>query len=265
MEVTAFIMGICLPNRLDWLKRTIDSCDLQNFPFTRKIIAIDQFLGYTFPENLKDEFTKKGWDIIIDSHQSRSKTMDHILNIDTEYLFYHEDDVIINFPTFEDVKKVFDINVDGRQCGIISLTVGGSDWIVKDNNYGDISLINENILLENDNYLFFKRLEAYKNDFFFEFPGLFIRTDLFKKCHTTVKNNNQPVGIEAGLSNAYFENNIHKDFFKCCVVKPGFLEALRGNVGVAMSNFRLLHNLDKNQGSQSFNGTHYPSAHNYNC
>lgn len=262
MEITAFIMGICHPIRLDWLQKNLVFTDAQEFPFVRKIVAVDQFSGYTLPKQLREEFVECGWEVIIDNHHSRPKTMDHILNIDTEYMFYNEDDVLPIFPDFEDLNTVFNLDNAGRKCGMISLTVGGSDWIIDKNIYGDIVLLNDNILLENERYVFFKRIEEYKNNFFFEFPGLFIRTELFKQCHLTAKEN-KGTTIEMGLSDAYFQNDIDKNFYKCSVTKSNFLEVLLKDVPTAMTNCRMLHNLDVNQGSALVGGVHYPSAHSY--
>jgi PleD family two-component response regulator len=108
IDITAFIMGTCRPQRLAWLEQTMDYLDSQNFPFVKKILAIDEFDGFTFPKRLDDKFADRGWIIIIDSHKSRVKSMDHAFElIDSEYVFYNEEDVMATMPIPDDLEYIF--------------------------------------------------------------------------------------------------------------------------------------------------------------
>ena len=256
MDVTAFIMGIAPPQRLSWLKETIDYMDSQNFPFKKKIIAIDQFNGHTVPRNLIEYFEGQGWIVLIDSHRSRIKSMDRAFaEIDTEYLFYNEDDVIATLPTVESLEKTFDAEVDGRKCGMVSMTLGGTQYDGPSGNIGDLAHMEENIITETDDYLIFRRLEEFRNPWFFEFPGLWIRTELFKTCHESAKGISQQV--EQGLTSAYFNSNLDKTYFKCSVAKKGSLEILKEDGNKVNSHCRLLSNLDPMQGNSPLGGSHH--------
>ena len=54
-------MGISPPQRLAWLKQTIDHMDAQLFPFEKKIVSIDQIRGHGVPSVLVRYFENKGW------------------------------------------------------------------------------------------------------------------------------------------------------------------------------------------------------------
>src|SRR3989338_2636806 len=108
IDVTAFILGICPPQRLQWLTQTVDYMDQQYFPFVKKIIAVDEYKGYTMPAELKKHFEANGWIVLVDTHMSRTKSMDHAFSlIDSEYIFYNEDDVQVTLPRISDLTTVF--------------------------------------------------------------------------------------------------------------------------------------------------------------
>lgn len=257
-DITALILGISPPQRLKWLKQTVDYMDQQKFPFVKKIIAIDEFRGDKMPLKLKKHFEKNGWIVLVDSHMSRAKSMDHAFSmIDSEYIFYNEDDVLVNLPKAKDLKKIFkDINVKNRECGMVSLTLGGSKSHFDKNKYGDLDKVKENILLENKNYLVFRRLEKKRDDFFFEFPALFIRTELFKKCHETAKNKYPGLQVEMGLTKAWFKNKLDRKFYKASLCKKGILNVVGDHPLQVFIRSRFITTLDPNQGNSPIGGNH---------
>ena len=115
MDITAYIMGISPPQRLLWLKNTIDYMDSQQFPFKKKIVSIDQVGGDTVQSDLVEYFESKGWVVLIDNHQSRVLSMNRAFEmIDTDLIFYNEDDVMAKLPKYEDVKNVFENRIIAR-------------------------------------------------------------------------------------------------------------------------------------------------------
>ena len=257
INISAFIMSICHPQRIEYLEKTLDYMDRQNFPFAQKVLAIDEFDGYTFPKDLNKQLEKRGWIVLIDNHKSRMKSMDHAFAIlDKEYIFYNEEDVQVDMPRIEDIEYVFKhIKVQERACGMISLNLGGSHSHFPENKYGDLNKVHENILLENEDYLVFRRLEKEKNDWFFEFPGLFIPTDLFKQCHETAKKYYPGSHIEVGLTKAWFKENLDKKYYKCSLCKKDILHIVGHNRVEIHEQAKLIKFIDPNQGISSFGGS----------
>lgn len=256
IDITAFIMGTCHPQRLAWLEESVDHLDSQAFPFIKKILAIDQFNGWTFPERLIEKYTNSGWTLQIDSHRSRKLSTTKVLDqIDSEYVFYNEEDVKANLPKIEDLEIVFNTELGKRKCGMISMTLGGTRFDAASNFIGDLAFMNDNTILANQDYLFFDRLEAYRSPYFFEFPGLFIRTTLFKECHK-IACNYSGEQVEAALTRAWFSLGYNFKYYKTSVAKSGALDVLLTEPSKVNSHCRLLDNLDPNQGSSPFGGVH---------
>jgi hypothetical protein len=255
MDITAYITGIAHPQRMTWLRETVDYMDTQNFPFKEKILAIDQFNGhFVKPEEVK-YYEGNGWKVLLDSHKSRSKTFDRVLReINTEFVFYNEDDVMATMPKIEDIKKVFNLTIEDRKCGMISMTLGGTQFAPERNFIGDLNFINQNIILESDGYIIFRRMESFKNDYFFEFPGLWIRTEILRNCHNKAKMFRGQ--IEEALTKGYIDNKYIETHFKCSIAKKDAQNILWDNPMKVNTHCRLLSNLDPRQGSSAVGGNH---------
>lgn len=261
LDITAFIMGTAHPQRLEWLKQNLENLDSQNFPFVKKIVAIDQFNGNYVPKDFIIFFESKGWKVLLHTHKSRMLSTEEVLKeIDSEFIFYNEDDVLSSLPNIKELEKVFNIEIDGRKCGMISMTLGGTKFNpeIKDGNHsfiGDLKYINDNIILKCDNYDFFKRMEEFKNDFFFEFPGLFVRSEIFKLSHEHAKITRG--WIETALTLGYFYNKFEEKYYKSSVCKKNTLDILIEDCTKVNSHCRLLTNLDPYQGHSHFGGNHF--------
>lgn len=256
MEITAFLMGTAHPHRLSWLKENIDYLDSQNFPFAKKLLSIDQFNGHYIQESDVKLFESKGWIVLVDSYGSRVASLSRALdNINTEFIFYNEDDVLSTMPKIDDLEKVFNTVVNGRMCGMISMTLGGIKFDASSKFIGDLKHINENVILSADEYDIFLRMEEYRNDVFFEFPGLFIRTEIFKRSHQealVIRG-----WIETALTSGYFSNGFDKIYYKASVCKKNALDILNEDASLVNSHCRLLTNLDPRQGNGGLGGGHY--------
>lgn len=258
IDVTAFIMGTCRPQRLAWLEQTVDYLDSQDFPFVKKILSIDEFDGYTFPVDLLDKFRARGWFVIIDNHKSRYKSMINALSyITSEYIFYNEEDVMATMPRMRDLDEVFNIKIQNRACGMISLTLGGSTNHFPANEYGDLKDVDKNLILSTNEYLIFRRLESKRNAYFFEFPGLFVNTEMFRTCTRYAQLNFAGQSIEQGLTSAYFELSYDRDYYKASVAKTNIFEVIENDPNAFIRDCRLLDNLDPNQGNSSSGGNHF--------
>lgn len=257
LSIAAFIMGICPPARLTWLKETTDHLDSQNFPFQEKLMAIDQFDNHFLPEEDLHYYRSKGWRIFLESCRSRKWCTEIVLkNLHTDIVFYNEDDVKATLPSMEDIEKVFNTTIDGRKCGIISMTLGGCQFDAPSSNIGDLKFMEENAIVNNDRYLIFRRLEEYRNPWFFEFPGLFIRSDLFRECHEKAKEIAPGYQIEMALTHAWFSLNLHQEYYKASVAVQGALNTLLTTPAKVNSLCRLLSDMDINQGSSPLGGCH---------
>lgn len=83
---------------------------------------------------------------------------------------------------------------------------------------------------------------------------MFIRTDLFKKCHELAKTKHGQ--IEQALTSAYFGEKFQDSYYKCSIAKIDALDILQKNAMLVNSDCRLLTNLDVNQGGNPHMGNH---------
>ena len=247
MNVDLLILGICNITKLSYLHKALSNLDKSNFKFNKKILAIDEFDGLKFPEVFKTQYTNTGWSILIDQHKSRNKSLIHgIEEAESEWIFYSEDDIIVNIPkslNFDDLMK----ESDGRSPGIISFSFGGTAVNLAENDVKDMAFAEENEIYSNDEYFAYRRIELMRDNYFFEFPAVFVRKDLFLQCLDHASNKYRQYQIEQALSLAWFELNLHKKFYKTSILKREFLE-YRKDSALKIMNCRYFSALDPYQG-----------------
>lgn len=260
MSIGAMLLGVCHPQKLEWMPLVISAIDGSRvFNFDKKVLAIDEFKGWTFPMEKKVEFEKSGWDVIIDRHMSRPKSMIHSLDLlDQDIVFYHEDDVIPELPDRSEIEDMFNLSHGDRDCGMVSMTLGGTTgWFSGfPNTLGDLAYVKDNILIESSDRIYFKRMEEYKEKHFFEFPGLFIRRDLLEQCLSYSMTHCHNMQIEQALTKAWFDLGLDTRYFKVSVAKKNLIEQIEKNPREIFNNCRFLKNLDPNQGCSAFYGKH---------
>lgn len=254
-------MGTCQPERLEWLNQSINFLDSQKFEFNTKYLVIDQFSGFSLPDNLRADFERAGWAILLysvgggrDGFGRAQCMMDALTKVKSEFIFYNEDDILARMPKKDDVLAILNRIDNGRQCGMLSMNIGGSDHFFPKKKFGDLLEVENNILLDAPEYIIFRRLEKCASQWFVEFPGLFIRKDMLLSILEPEFGNG---GLEIHMTNKYFKLGIDKAMFKASVCKK--------NIGEVINFYKTQYNLekfesakmikllDKNQGDVQFN------------
>jgi len=257
MKIKACVMSVAHPKRLLWLNESIKHIESQKFPFHKKVVIIDQFDGWKVPEFLLNKLRDWNWDVKLVALKSRTKAMDLFFEDDeTDIIFYNEEDVMATLPSYELVEKIFNKERNGRVCGMLSMTLGGTKFDAPSNFIGDLEFIEKNTIFEDDQRIVFERDEFFKNDWFFEFPGLFVREDIFKTCHHFGHLENKGIQVEMALTNAYIRTNLISKYYKCSLCKKEAPQILKQNPERVNSHCRFLQNLDPQQGSSPVGGNH---------
>jgi hypothetical protein len=148
---------------------------------------------------------------------------------------------------------------------MVSLTLGGSTNHFPGGEYGDLRETGSETMIMTrcmssvspHTYFAFRRSEAKRNDYFFEFPGLFVRTEIFRHCHAIAKMYYSGQSVEMGLTSAYFYAGYDLDYYKCSIAKLNLAYIIEHNPNAFIRECRLLENLDPNQGNSSSGGNHY--------
>lgn len=261
-SISCLILSTCHNSKLRWVQEVAKSIE-QNDIFDQKILAVDEFNGLFFPQRVKKIFQDKNWDIIVDNHMSRTKSMIHgIEKSNNDLLFYSEDDVLLDLPDKNFILEHFKTKIDDRECGFLSMNLGGTNSQItnmggnSNSPYkaGDLEFANENIIHKHDNYFSFLRLEKYKNPWFFEFPGLYINKDLLKELLFLANEKFKGYQIEVALSAAWFSGEFDKKYFKASIAKNSLFGIVKEDPMRIHDECRLLKNLDKTQGAFIYGG-----------
>ena len=227
-DVCAFILGICHPHRLEWLKQCVSHLDKQPFTFERKLVVLDEFNGHKATDEIKNFLKERGWELKIVSYHSRSRTMQESLNeIKEDLVYYIEDDVLLDLPPKKELLDLFEIMIEDRLCGHISPQIGGGQYCSTRKIWGDIEFLEKNTVYKSENFLAFRRMEEYKTDYFITFPCVLFRTKLFKDCVDQSISIFKGRQIETGITSAYFFSNFDKDYYKLSICKPDTMEKLK--------------------------------------
>jgi hypothetical protein len=178
-----------------------------------------------------------------------------VAKIDADYIFYIEDDIeLVHVP--QDIYELLTIKDDkGRSCGLLSMNLGGSS-LRYPYSFGDLPKLSQLLLSETPEYLMFLRKESLRNDFFFEFPCVFMNKELLKELLEREFTQGQ---IEMVLT--YYYTYYMPRFYKASLCRPTLHDIVdKLNNYVPIENFdskleevKFYNILDPNQGG--INGT----------
>jgi hypothetical protein len=257
MKPDALILAICHPKKLSMLLSVIPSIDKSKDHFDKRILAVDEFGGMEFPNDLVPGIKSKGWDVLIDNHHSRIKSMLHgVESSESDWIFYSEDDILINLPDSFNFGFLQNIKDDEREMGMLSLTFGGTVHDLGGGNMGDMAFVDQNTIHEDDDAVCFIRIEDMKDSWFFEFPGLFVRKDILQQVLKTATEKWPTSQIEIALTNAWFDLGMEEKYYKASYLKKEFLEYKDSDPMKIISDGRFFEILDPTQGNSQYGGNH---------
>lgn len=245
---TISALVLCTAKRLKYLEDCINSLE-PNY-FDQKILSIDEFGNHKFPNELKEKYENLGWELVIDNHQSKLGSLINSLDkVTSDFVFYQEDDIIVNLPDKNFILNQLDTTYTNRQCGWISLNLGGAQTDLKNRVYADLIRCEDNKILSTEEYFSFLREEEVKNDWFFEFPSIFIDKNIFQKNLSIMKNLGlyDNYSVEQNLTKIWFQSNMDKQYYKCCVAKNNLKEVLLNTPDSVMQFSSFIITLDPNQ------------------
>lgn len=245
---TISVLVLCTAKRLKYLDACINSLD-SNY-FDQKILSIDEFGGHKFPNDLKEKYQNQGWELAIDNHQSKLGSLINSLDkVTSDFVFYQEDDITVNLPDKNFILTQLDTIYTDRQCGWISLNLGGALTDLNNRVYADLIRCEENKILRTEEYFSFLREESVKNDWFFEFPSIFIDKNIFQKNLSIMKDLGlyDNYSVEQNLTKIWFKNNMDTQYYKCCVAKNNLKEVLLNTPDKVIELSSYINILDPNQ------------------
>lgn len=240
-----------------WLRRTLPTVN-DKFPFREKLLAVAESPVHRFQPKDAHWAIEMGWDLHLDSYRDRIKSFTEIFEkIDTEWIFYHEEDVAIEtMPTHAIMKEMDEYSDEhGRRCGQVSMNAGGSSYEDGPHDMGDLDKARENTIAETYGLNIIKRDENKRSVYFITFPALFIRTSIIRDCHRHACNNYPGEQIERGITRAYFDLGLDRYFFKTSALYPS-VYGIGNNEKVTSGPHVPYDVLDPRQGDSPLGGRH---------
>lgn len=210
LRFSCFVIGTSLSIRVENLIMTLKSIDEKNFNFEKKILSIDDF-GNGVSKEVTDYCELNSWLVLNEPAKGMVQNQIKALNnIDTEWVLYCEDDVIIEkLPTINQITELININ---NKVGMISMTGGGYNTHI--NHDKILENIKNDIIQIGDDEIFWFRDPSLSNEWFFEFPSTFVKTDIFKNCITTSLTKFTSIQIEESYTKSYFHLGYNTEYDK---------------------------------------------------
>lgn len=227
--ISCLMITTNIKNRLHLLDKTIKSVqNACNFDLMQKILSIDVF------ENEKElyYFTKYKWKIIhgvcagkrgIAENQIRGTSL-----ISSNYVFYSEDDILINkIPELDTLKKIESyVFPDGKKIGYICYNTHIYEFPLKAPETHREYINDKNNYISINGDLFLRKSILIKDEYFLNFPAAIIKTELFRKMQEHIKNNYSGKGIETFFSKSWFDLKFDEEYEVLIYVKNNTLSKL---------------------------------------
>ena len=224
--ISVIVLGTA--NRTQYLDECINS--LNGDYFDQKILSIDQFGGHKFSEESIKKYSDMGWTVLIENYKSKLYSIINACNaVTSDYIFFQEDDISIDkLPDKQFILDLLNMNVNNRDCGFISLDLGGAKTEITEGILADLVDCETNTLSKADTYFAFMRDESQRNEWFISFPSIYIDKHIFLDCLNYLSKNNltNNCDIEFNLTAHWFNLEYDKDYFKACISKNNLKEFL---------------------------------------
>jgi len=219
--IDCIVVGTTIVSRKRNLLEALESID-NKAPtnlLSHRLISIDDF-GEGVTEQDKEAFKKYKFDYFVEKRRGMVVSLRQALDkVSSEWVLYCEDDLTLRWlPTMEDFTKALAVDFGDRTCGILGLNVGGyspQHLLEIDKVFNDRT---QYTMLSNE-WCAMKRHEQYRNNFFIDFPATFMRTDLLKMCIDKCVEDSHGREIEHGITQAWFDLELDKKFFKLSLLK----------------------------------------------
>ena len=194
------------PKRFDTLLKTINSFEKNQTKDIKKILSVDKFPTIETDFSFFNNFEQMGWKVVYKDHTGKNSMVtnqQNLLNfVDTEWLLYCEDDVILrDIPSVDSLKKILT-----KETGFVSLNAHVHEFPTNDTI--QYCKQNKNYTNIDDFCLLKKDKEVFQHKWYFNFPSCFVRKQDLLFILENASNNycNSHYSIEEGLSYSWLSN-----------------------------------------------------------
>jgi hypothetical protein len=259
IKLAALLTTVSHPQKQEWLLKVVESIEKLNLDFYEKIISVDKINGYDFSKQLQEDVEKLGWRLSFVDYGNRPQTL--LFELEKlcryDYILYAEDDIVLEWsPEQQQLEKLLLTKIEGKTCGILTPSLGGSTFKCEGGDVGDFDYIQRETLYEDANYLVFKRLEEFGSAWFFELGTIFVKPIIFYQCLRHSMERYSGTQIEQGLTRSWFEEGYGNFFYKATFCRPFVSKIYKQYPELVDPICKFLVQLDPYAGECRFGGSH---------
>lgn len=233
MDASCLMITTNAPNRLSLLDDNIMSIERTNNNFlSQKVLSIDLFPEHSVDLRSFKKYEELGWDLVSGKCTGHRGMLNNILRglgrlSPTDYIFYVEDDILIDrLPAKGTIKHLGSENI-GFVCfgaRIMVLKGPSAPEVIPDNKKQFINNTKNYKRFGKD--LFLIKREFLRDNYYLNFPAAIVKDDVFRLLMNHSAKHCAGVGMEIGLTNTWFELNLDKKYDVAIYVRPDTLEHL---------------------------------------
>lgn len=210
MKTTCLMITTTVKERFHLLHNAIMSVEKCNTGILdQKVLSVDIVEGYPYNSQQFQCYRDLGWFVVegaCSGHRGMANNMLRgLANVDHELLFYCEDDVILHrIPTREHLEELFNTKL-GNVGAIVYNTHACAPWVKEDLEY-KLKYINDkyNYFGDGEDWFLAKGMPI-KDEYWICFPVAIMRTEHFRQCLKYAYENCSNMGMEPGMSKAWFD------------------------------------------------------------
>ena len=242
MKISCCTITTNLPKRYELLNNMIGSLNRCGTIFDEKIMSVNVFGGGNADLTWFERFNND-WNVFyknVDARRSMILNQQNALkNANNDIIFYAEDDIIINnIPQLDTIDKLFNGKfVNNKPVGFISYN--NHVWI----NFNENPKHVIDFITNPDNYisingdLFLIKNMAIRDRYYLNFPVSIFNKNILLSLHEYAMNHCIGIGIEAGLTKAWFDLGYHDNYEVLIYVKSEILDDINAGKEITVLDF----------------------------
>lgn len=247
MKVSCIVITTNLSHRLQLLDDAIMSIERSNNNFLDyKTLSIDVIKGSAFDINYFKKYQDMGWNLATGKCSVKRGMYNNIVrglnNIeDSDYIYYCEDDVIINrLPDKNSLEQLFfNKTANNKKIGYACFNTHISDDPLNKDKINFINNVN-NYQKFGDELFLIKNKDILMDEYFLNFPSAIVNAHVFKSLIEYSGEVCSGIGMETGLSKSWFDLEFDKHFDTAVYVKPETIN----NLPMSLDKFHYMSNME---------------------
>lgn len=251
MNISCLMITTNVPRRLHLLDQNIQSIERANKGLLgKKVLSIDLLPQHSQDIGVFKKYEVMGWELVYGKCSGHRGMLNNILRglkklPPTDYIFYVEDDIVIDrLPTKE--------SLDGFKSEKIGFVCYGARLVVLKGPSApkQIPEKTKQFINQKENYkqfgddLYLIKKDFLRDNYYLNFPAAIAKDDVFRSIMNHAAKNCSGIGMELGLTKSWFDMGLNKQYDVAIYVRPDTFDHLPMSLQefYQMANMQYWHN-----------------------